>query len=56
MKSSGVITGSGGTEVSFGVKSSLMKLDGSKATVSGAAVDVSAVGQTVIGGAIIKIG
>jgi len=56
LKSSGAITGTGGTEVSFGVKSSTLKLDPAKAAINGASVDVAAVGQAVIGGAIIKIG
>jgi hypothetical protein len=56
LKKDGSLTGIGSKEVGFACSNSQMKLDPAKAALSGAGVDVSAVGQAVIGGAIIKIG
>jgi hypothetical protein len=56
LKQDGSLTGVGSKEVGFACQSSQVKLDPAKAAMSGAGVDVSAVGQAVLGGAIIKIG
>ena len=52
----GTMSGSGSKEVSLACSNSSLKLEPPKASLSGAGVDVSAVGQAVIGGALIKIG
>jgi type VI secretion system secreted protein VgrG len=52
----GTITGSGSKEVSLSCQDSQMKLDPQKAALAGAGIDVTAVGKTVLGGAIIMIG
>jgi type VI secretion system secreted protein VgrG len=56
LKSDGTMTGMGSKEVGFKCSNSQLKLDPAKAALSGAGVDVTAVGQAVIGGALIKIG
>lgn len=56
LKKDGTLSASGSKEVGISCSNSSLKLEPPKATLSGAGVDVTAVGQAVIGGALIKIG